>query len=239
MPEMARPPEMPHYSVPQLEAAFSAFAPLKVGLVPNEVLQGYPAAKVVDAFVRLKAPLALAVREGGLLNLWSIAGLKRDEIRVAQALRGLWTLEFGGGASRRFLAHSLAACIGAVDWEAELAGGYRVATEIAPLGLRSERVDIAIETAKHIVGIEMKIDAGLGPRQLERYAEAIATRARWQHAAAHVVLLAPFASSFEGVPYLSWSMLAEAARSSVDASCDQRNFAEQLIASFGDYVKTF
>jgi hypothetical protein len=203
------------------------------------MLQPYPGARVFDAFARLQAPLALARLEGGLINVWSIAGLKREEVRVAQALCGLWTFEFGGGASRRFLCHCLAACIPAIDWEAELADGYRVASEISPLGLRTERIDMTIEAAKYIVGIEMKIDATLSPRQLERYVDGITARAKWQHALGNVVLLAPFGSPLPSVPQLSWSMLAEAARSSVDATGAQRSFAEHLIVSFGDYVKTF
>lgn len=217
----------------------STFSPLKVGLTPNAIFQSYPVKRITGAFALLEAPLSLIRLQGGLLNPWSIVGLKRDEVRVAQALAGLWMIEFGGVVSCRFLVHCLAACIEAVDWEAELAAGYRVATEISPLGLRSERIDLTIETTRRIVGIEMKIDAPLGSRQLERYIAGIANRARWQDATGHVVLLSPRASPLKEVPHLSWSRLAEAAISSVGVRRSRRSYAEQLIANFGDYVKKF
>ncbi|MBB4836978.1 hypothetical protein HNP52_000029 [Sphingomonas kyeonggiensis] len=229
---------MPRFSAAELQAALRTFAPLKAGLARDVFQQPYPLGRVIEAFASLRAPLARARLQGGIINPWVIAGLRRDEVRVAQALAGLWTLELGGAASRRFLAGCLAACIVDIDWEAELATGYRVASEISPLGVHTERIDLTIETARHIVGIEMKIDAALGPRQLERYVEAISARARWQHATGHIVLLAPFSSELDQVLHLSWPTVAEAAFSSAGRQSSKQSFAEQLIVSFGDYLGT-
>lgn len=222
-----------------MAAALSKFAPLTRDIKPSAILQPYPAQRVIDAFENLQAPLALARHQGRLLNPWLVAGLRRDELRAAQALAGLWMMDFGGATSRTFLGACLAGCIAGVDWHAELAGGYTVSSEVSPLGERSDRIDLAIETTHHVVGIEVKIDARLGPRQLERYIEAIKTRAYWRHATGHVVLLAPFESPLAQVPHLPWSALAEAAEAAVDTKPSARSVVEQLIVSFSEYAGRF
>lgn len=227
---------MPRFPARRLESALRAFAPLTRDLAPRAILQPYPAERLTNAFELLVGPMAHARLQGQLINPWRIAGLKRDELRVAEALAGLWMVEFGGETSRRFLAGCLSACIEAVDWTTELASGYRVAREVSPLGARSDRVDLTIETAGHVVGIEVKIDARLGPRQLERYAEAIATRADWRHATGHVIFLSPFQSDKAEVRQLYWSTVCEIAEAAVPSKSSARSVIEQLIVSFGQYV---
>lgn len=230
---------LPIFSARDLEAALVAFSPLKASLPSAALMQPYSVARVTEAFSRLQAPLAQARHQGGQLNPWWIAGLKRDEVRVAQALRGLWSIEFGGTASRDFLARCLLACMAGTDWDSELDGGYRVGSEVSPIGLLSERVDLVVETANHVIGIEIKIDAPLGPKQLERYVGAIESRAGWRHAAGRVVLLAPFASEHPQVSPLSWQDIAQAARGSLKVDVASDGFAARLIASFGEYVDAF
>lgn len=97
---MAKPvmASMPYHSAEAIENALAAFAPLKRDLALRALAQPYPGSRVIDAFKLLQAPLGLLQLQGDLLNPWAIAGLKRDEVRVAQALAGLWRLEFGGAA---------------------------------------------------------------------------------------------------------------------------------------------
>ena len=230
---------MPRFSATELEEAFRAFAPLTQVRARRSTLQPYPAERVAKAFERLAEPLARARLQGQLINPWKIAGLKRDELRTAEALAGLWMIEFGGEASRRFLGDCLSACIETVDWNSELASGYRVAREVSPLGARSDRVDLTIETAGHVIGIEVKINAQLGERQLERYVQAIATRAEWRNATGHVVFLSPFASGRADVAQLFWSTVCDVAEAAVAPKASARSVVEQLIVSFGQYVKGF
>lgn len=223
-------------SAERLEAAFAALAPLFVHRLPQAPKQIYALGNLQRAFDALEAPLAAARADGGLVNLWAIAGLKRDEVRVAAALAGLWRADFGGTASLRFLREYLEAALPGIAWDAELAPGYGVEAECNPTGDVSDRVDLVVETLRHLIGIEVKIDAGLGPQQLERYGLAIGRRAAFTGRAPHVILLAPFAS--EAALSTSWCDVAAAARRAVPGKTSARSFTAHYIASFGDYVSS-
>lgn len=228
----------PAFSARELELAFRSLTPL----LADQGGRGHRRTVsdgTIAALRSLAVPMARAGDQGGLLNIWSIAGLRRDELRNAQCLANLWTMDFGGTVSRTFLAAFLDLAIADVDWLAELSEGYHVATEISPLGNQGDRVDLVIETARRTIGIEIKIDAGLGPRQLERYVTAIGTRARWRHAKPHVVLLAPFASALAEVASVTWSTVADAARSVGRARSIGLTFVEESIVSFGEHVRAF
>lgn len=221
----------------RLETAFAALAPLFVHRLPQAPRQIYALGDLQRAFDALEAPLAAACADGGLVNPWAIAGLKRDEVRVAAALAGLWRAEFGGEASLRFLREYLEAALPDIAWDAELAPGYGVEAESNPTGDVSDRVDLVLETPRHLIGIEVKIDAGLGPQQLERYRVAIGRRAALTGRTPHILLLAPFAS--EAALSTSWRDIAAAADRAVPGKASARGFTAHYIASFGDYVRTF
>nr|WP_237440689.1 PD-(D/E)XK nuclease family protein [Erythrobacter ramosus] len=173
------------------------------------------------------------------MNPWAIAGLKRDEVRNAAALAGLWQTAFGGDASRRFLAEYLQIAIEGIAWDDELRGGYQISTEVCPIGDRTDRVDLVVETKGYVVGIEVKIDALMGRKQLERYLVSINRRATLRKAKAFVVLLAPFRSPIAEVSSTSWSDVALAARVASKSADDSRTFIAQFIAAFGDHVSRF
>nr|WP_231708385.1 TrbI/VirB10 family protein [Sphingomonas populi] len=75
------------------------------------------------AFRALQGPRAQTKQRDGLINVWALASLRRDEVCNAAALTGLWMPEFGGETSLRFAASYLATAIPAVDWSQELRGG--------------------------------------------------------------------------------------------------------------------
>lgn len=176
---------------------------------------------------------------GGGVNPWAITGVKNNEVRNAAALAGLWSLDFGGITSRNFLAKYLSGALTAVEWQRELEAGYNVTAEVCPMGDRSERVDLVIETSRHLVGIEIKIAAGLGEAQLERYVASIIQRGALSDRRAHVLLLAPFKSHLDAVSSTSWREVAKAAEAVVPRARDQRTFTEHFIASFAVHVRNF
>jgi len=206
---------------------------------PQAPKQFYALGDLQTAFLALKRPLATAKEKGGLINPWALAGLGRDEVRNAAALAGLWMSEFGGETSRRFLANYLTAAIPDLEWAVELYSGYRVGTEICPMGDAADRVDVVIETARYLIGIEVKIGVGLGRQQLERYSASIARRAVLQGLSARIVLLAPFPSRRPALSSSSWDDVARAARKAALSPSGERTFVEQLIVTFGDHASTF
>lgn len=226
-------------SAERLEKAFAAIAPVLPRAFPQAAKQTYSLEKLASALSELREPLERAKRKGCLVNPWTIAGLKRDEVRNAAALAGLWQTAFGGEVSQRFLAEYLRSATEAIAWEDELHSGYQIATEISPVGDRSDRVDLIVETANCVVGIEVKIDAALGREQLERYLVSIDRRAKLRKAKPLVVLLAPFPSPIAGVRSTSWNDVARAARLAGRSTHAERSFVEQYIAAFGDHVSRF
>ncbi|WP_394227920.1 PD-(D/E)XK nuclease family protein [Paracoccus marcusii] len=194
---------------------------------------------LVGFFSKIEVLLDEEQQAGALINPWSLADLRFNEVRTGAVLAGLWSESFGGRASRAFLTHYLSSALPGTcaDWRVELELGYRVRKEFCPLGGLAERVDIVIETKRFLVGIEVKINAPLGERQLERYQEELGRHARVCGKSAHVVLLSRKSfSPVPGVPCLTWKDLAASARASCGSRAQDRGFAAQLIARFGDHV---
>ena len=187
----------------------------------------------------LTGPIAQARLHGGLVNPWVIAGLKRDEVRNSATLAGLWNREFGGSASTRFLAAYLGSAIPSVDWHGELLHHYRVETEINPLGCSADRVDLIIETCSHLIGIEIKIDAGLGFEQLERYRTSVGKRAKLMGLTGHVIFLSGFHSEEPNIYNSSWRDVERAAFQATASQKGSQTFVETLIGHFGRHVRTF
>lgn len=227
----------PPVSPVALGAAFAALAPLLANIMPREPKRVFALADVQRALANLKGPLAAARSSGGLINPWAVAGLRRDEVRTAAALAGLWLEGFGGGASRRFVAEYLGAALPDIDWYAELVNHYQVEAECNPVGDLTDRVDLVVETRRHLVGIEVKIDAGLGPMQLPRYRAALDRRAELGGRTAHLLLLARIASP--DAISTSWRDLAGAAARAVPRRIQNQTFVERYISAFGDYVRRF
>jgi hypothetical protein len=219
-----------------LEATFLLLRPL-LPRVRNSRSRAVSSDALVRAFANVAKPLADSRARGGLINLWAVAGLRRDEVRTASALAGLWRREFGGAISTGFLCAYLRRALPEIDWGSELASGYRVVAEFCPLGDIGDRVDLVVESHRWLVGIEVKIGALLGKEQLERYVASIERRAAISHRRAAVVLLAPFPPVLPGVACSSWR---DVARAATEASrSDDTAFASQLIAKFGEYVQGF
>lgn len=223
-------------SASRLEAAFLAFRHVLPDAPARASQQFYALGDLETAFRALKSPLAAAKEQGGLINPWALASLKRDEVRTAAALAGLWMSDFGGLASQRFAAAYLTVALPDVDWSDELGAGYQVSTEVCPLGQGADRVDLVITTASHLIGIEVKIRANLGPRQLERYTASLGRRAELQKLVPAVIFLAPFRTTVPTVASTTWSDVARAARQAVGKGVIGRTFVEHMIASFGDHV---
>ena len=190
--------------------------------------------------------VAAALRRGGsssiIINPWAASGLARGETRNAAVLASLWSATLCGPAGSRFLREFLAR-VERPDQllpdAVELAGGYVVRTEHCPAGDAADRVDIVVESARHVVGIEVKINAGEGDRQLERYVEALDRSARRLGKRSHVILLAPFRPSRADVVGSDWAVVRAAAEASMPDRRSERSFAHHLIASFASHVRSF
>jgi hypothetical protein len=149
------------------------------------------------------------------MQIWTIAGLRRNEVRNAAVLA--WFLDprgshgYGPEILKRFLDEAAAAAPGWPAFEGNLSTA-RVRTEERPLSSDRDRVDIAIDGADFCVFIEVKIDASEGRDQIVRYLEAAQEKARALHKPhVGVVYLSPRPASIVlgSLSVLSWRHVAK------------------------------
>jgi hypothetical protein len=144
---------------------------------------------------KLKDPLHEAKAQGAFLQVWAIAGLRRNERRNAAVLAWLLNPRGSHGCGASFLSALFQKAAQRMpNWPSigpDL-GLTTVETEEAPIGSERDRVDIALDGPDFVLFIEVKIDALEGAEQLLRYVEsarAKATAQRKNHAL--IIYLAP------------------------------------------------
>ncbi len=194
----------------------------------------------------LRPSLAHARRSGALTNVWTTAGLKRDEVRNAAVLASLFNLLDAGDRAIPFLRAFLSEVEGAdhsrLPTLTELERGYSVQTEACPLGAIDDRVDLSIEGATFLLLIEVKIDAAEGPAQLCRYDETLRRKAQALGKRPALIYLSPKPAR-EPPPdafYADWSAVRRAARrASMARPQAQRTFQDHLLAQFAEHVRNF
>lgn len=145
------------------------------------IASGLTEGRLIHLISLLKEPLRRAPPETPPLNVWSVAGLKRDERRNAAVLA--WLLSPNGShgfgaAILQALFDRAAATTPSWPSHLQMLSMAQVATEEWPVGSAAERVDIAIDGPGFAVFVEVKVDAPEGPSQLQRYADLIQRKAQ-------------------------------------------------------------
>lgn len=198
-------------------------------------------------FSGLASPLALVRSTGSLIDVWSVAGIRRKELPNAAVLA--WLLDPRGSHGQGAL------CLSAILSQVQRRSGLdlsslpldkaRVQPEERPLGSDRDRVDIVIETPDLLIFIEVKIDAVEGRAQLSRYVESAnqvaAVRALTENRPAKRTLTLflsprPPTEQVPDVVHLTWrdlgSVLTSAARRA-------DGLASVLIRSFAAHTRSF
>ncbi len=174
------------------------------------------------------------------INIWSIAGLRRDELRNAAVLA--WFLDprgshgLGSAALRGFLAEVARRTPGWPNFSGDLSR-VTVVTEEWPLGSETDRVDIAINGPDFALFVEVKIDAFEGPDQLRRYADLIERKALAfgrQHG--RLIYLSPRVPQHppSGLGTITWYGVAEAL-----STLPRKGMSGALAAQFARHVRAF
>lgn len=194
----------------------------------------------------VREPLEAARADGAMLNIWDIAGLKRDEVRNARVLAALFDPNQSGNRAAAFLSAFVDRVCGgdraSLPTADELKAAYSVQTEACPLGAADSRVDLSIEGETFILLIEVKIDAGEGAEQLARYAQVLASKAATLNKRAALVYLSPLPAKAppSGTFYADWSTVNDAARTAVAPSIrSKRTFQDQLLVQFAHHIRHF
>lgn len=199
-------------------------------------------ARITALLPHLKAALQERKTDGHLLNVWAVAGLRRNEVRTTAVLG--WVLDCHGshGFGSRVL-NALLARLRQHDHQGFLDGlligeDYRIDLEHCAFGARDNRIDIAIEGENCVLFIEVKIDAPVGEDQLERYqtvARSKATALKKPFARVIYLTLWPPASTPADVICLRWKEVAAAVRDAVRSS-DRKSHAAAILLQYADHV---
>lgn len=115
------------------------------------------------------------------VNVWRVAGLKRDEIRNAAVLGWVLDARQGHGYGSRVLSALLSRLRrrqkGSFPVPAAVDGPYSVARECYSFGDMLNRVDLMIDTQDSVIVIEVKISAAERPNQIRDYLRVACHRA--------------------------------------------------------------
>ncbi len=193
---------------------------------------------------------------GLLANVWEVAGLKRNEVRIAGVLS--WFLDSCESHGQK---HKL--CASLLDFISQnirnetniismaqfpvsqnlcsILGQarYRAVTEICPLGERENRVDIEINGECILLFIEVKIDAQQGESQLARYHNIAQIKSQGRPWG--VIYLTPYgdlpenARELHNTICISWRNVSDAFLNYAD-SIPLENLARYYIEQFARFV---
>lgn len=188
-----------------------------------------------EVLATLRDPLERQRATGRALNVWTAAGLKRDEVRNTAALAELLRHERLGDVARAFLAAILGKA-GLLGYATD--GPYRVSTEVCPLANQETRVDLVIETNCQLIGVEVKIDARERQAQLADYAQVLKSRASLDGKTPALIFLSPRQPSKPNTAHITWRDVQQAARI-VARQHRNSGHASWLLTSFADHVATF
>lgn len=231
---------------PTLAERLGSLLPRLHQVLPPPAMPNSPVAiateRLETVLSALSKVLGNARSAGAMINPWTVAGLKRREVRNAAVLAALWSPAQGGVTALRFLTEFLRrvdARDQSLPTAEDLVQGYTVRAECSPEGDLRDRVDLVLEGPRHIVGIEVKIGAGEGADQLDRYARSINNVAQGRDKAAVLIFLAPFAPSRADVLHANWSTVRSAAFAAVPSKRSDWTFMDHLVSSFGRHVATF
>ncbi|MBO9127946.1 MULTISPECIES: PDDEXK-like family protein [unclassified Rhizobium] len=193
----------------------------------------------------LRSALATVSHDGQLLNVWKIAGLKRNEVRTSSVLG--WILDprgshgFGPAVLHALVdrARSKPGAAEAIH-RVDLGRRYHVAVEHSAFEERDNRVDLAITGSNCVIFIEVKIDAREGKDQLARYAALARRKATALHKPVAAVLYLSQASHPDvpdGIVAITWKDVA-AAIIAATSGISERTLSAQLLRQFASHVET-
>jgi len=202
----------------------------------------------LNTFVSGFVPAIKKLQETGVLaNVWEVAGLKHNEVRISSVLN--WFLSpnatHGQGSQicKKLFEYIEKEFQGMPDFpKSEDVYRYRATVEVCPNGERDNRVDIVLNGESFLLYIEVKIDAKQGDDQLKRYhqlAKDCSGHRRWG-----VVYLTPKgvlpadAKDLDNCISVNWGVVANALKQ-VERKLDQGHLSKHYIGQFSEYISKF
>lgn len=211
-------------------------------LVPSDVKQRPPPDPVLVAtfFNALHGACAAERTKDLVTNIWSIAGLKRNEVRTTAVLA--WALDHRQkhGFGDAVLSALLESLQGRVPDGLRLGSTYRVRTEYCVFGASEDRIDIAIEGENCVIFIEAKIDASEGDQQIERYSKKAKDRASYTLRDKWCIIYLSRSRQQETcreLIYIIWPDIAEAIETAIRRTEHPSTFSAQALLHFATHLR--
>lgn len=201
-----------------------------------------------QSFTNCIAPMLHALktekRNGEAVNVWEVAGISHDEVRVSSVLAWFMNCHAEHGQSSSILT----AVIDALPNKppefptSEMidAKSYWVNVESCASGERSSRIDIEIGGEAFLLFIEVKVHAGETGNQLERYLQIAETKAGGRPWG--IIYLTPEGKQSSVQHHLllplSWQSVANAL-DEYSKSLPETSYASRLITQYSKHVTLF
>lgn len=197
-----------------------------------------------EEFMRASRPTFSDLsRSGAFINVWAVAGLKRNELRNAAVLAWLFdpNQSHGLGSSIfcAFIQQIRKHHEGTFPLPLSTFGAYSVRTECYPFGTTESRVDIVAEGREFVAFIEVKIGAMVDERQINRYLALAKAKAAVRNSAAYcVIIMSPtrYSQLLENVIVATWNDVASAIEQLIGIpNC----IGDYLLLQFARYIRRF
>jgi hypothetical protein len=186
---------------------------------------------------------------GALLNVWSVAGLGRNELRNAAVLA--WLLDpnqthgRGGAVLHALLGRLKETHTAAFPLPNVQGGSWTVFTESYSLHDAENRIDLVLDGENFTAFVEVKIDSIEGHEQISRYVATLGARAQalCKEHFGLIYLTAdrskPRSAESSNIILATWADVASAIEKIVKADKDQRrDFTNRILLSLADHMRT-
>lgn len=181
--------------------------------------------------------------QGDFINVWTVSGLGSNELRNTAVLSWLFDPNQSHGRGpelfKNFIQYLSSTAGKAFALRNPIHLPYSLSTECYPLGNSESRVDIVVDGNDYVAFIEVKIEAGEGERQIERYLELACAKAKVRGIGAYVVIyLSPERLSQTPINVISatWNDVAKVVEKTVDPP---RNFSDRILLQFARHILQF
>lgn len=193
---------------------------------------------------QLRGPLAQARQNGNSFNPWTVSGIRHDEVRNTSVLAAFMRPAQCGNLARKFVFEFFSRLEPGdfkLPSERELSEAYSVSCEVCPVGDKSDRIDLLIEGKSFLIGIEVKIFAVEGERQLERYRHSLKERAKrvGTHEPVLIYLTRKRSNDVADVIAASWQDIAGAAFRIIPKKRSEWQLNHHLLHAFAKHVENF
>ncbi|MEZ8573925.1 PD-(D/E)XK nuclease family protein [Vibrio splendidus] len=232
---------MENESLEQIKAYFNSFSKLtkqsNTLITPEKI----STSKVQDFFHDVSPLHQKNLNSGSLINVWTVSGIKRNEVRNTAVLAWWLDCHESHGLGSQLLTRVLNDHMPKFNTLVIKVDPYRTRPESLPLGELDNRIDIEMSSRAVLIFWEVKIDAQEGKEQLNRYHTLLNAKANKIQEKCLIYLTPDSGKQHHSTPYtygITWSQLANSFRDVLE-SIPEENLSKALLFQYCEHISTF